>query len=169
MTAFWKWILSLFKSKPTPTPTPGPVVTPPTDDGFVFGQWTVLPSENMTCAKTALEAPLAKLATFVVSGHSASVTYPPDAKPGTWWAMDAFRKYGPYGVAYFVEGKWWFGHVGWFVGDGRTRLTDFSAFFRTDTPFAKHPPVVGCPAYVIVYGNARADSPRSNAVRVEWK
>jgi hypothetical protein len=152
---------------PIPTPIPGPVTNVPSADGFVFGQWEVLPGESMALSPQAVQAPLAQLASFTVTGHSASLTYGPDALSGQWWPHNGVL-YGPYAIVYKADGAWWFGHVGWFVADGRTRLTDFAVAFSTSgTPFAAHPFVRGCDAYVIVY--AGTGGPRSNAVKVTWE
>lgn len=146
---------------PTPDPTPGPTPTP---GGFTFGQWNWV--GDLPCHKDATIAPAAEFTTATVRGHNVNLTYGPNAKTTVWWPpYDAFC-YGPHATAYkAADGNWYAGRVDWFPKDCRPSI-QIGNLWKSDTPFAAHPPVVGNEAYFFVYSSDGRN--RSKEIQMIW-
>jgi hypothetical protein len=145
---------------------PNPTPNPDNPDGFAFGEnctWL----GSLPCSKDAQVAPNAKILTAEASNTSyVHLTYAPEASQQWWTPYDQFC-YGPHGAQYkAADGRWYAGRADWFPIQLRNKI-EIKNYWKSDTPFKDHPPVVGNPFYFFVYSSDGRN--RSTAVRVTWK
>lgn len=142
--------------------TDGEAPTPLEDD--FPANWTQLGGKPLS--KSAAQAPLAKVLTATIKGSTLHLTFAPVAKTGRWWAPHDEYCYGPHGFVWFVDGQWWSAYCDWFPMTLRPS-EQIGNIFKADTPFAAHPPVVGCPAWWLAWNDDGTQ--RSNPAKVNWE
>ena len=146
----------------TTTTTTIPPVTNP--DGFVFGQWTWL--GGRPCAPDAVIAPAAQILTAEVEGEYVYNTFGPRAKLDQWWPPYDEACYGYQAMAWFIDGKWWAAYIESYPKTCRGK-EEFKNPFKSDTPFAAHPPYYGCSA--VWWVQDVTGTKTSTRLQITWK
>jgi hypothetical protein len=167
MSAFWKWIVSLFKKvpKPTPAPTPDPIPDP-ANGSFVLGAWTWIGRPPVP-VKGVKVAPNAKCLSATVRGETIYPIFDPLAKTLQWWPPRDATTYGHQCCAWKESGKWWCALVETYPLAVRSS-EEFKNPFKSDTPFQTggHPFTRGCEAWWFVENEA--GTLVSTPVKIIW-